>query len=181
VRGRKIWLAALLIIPGWATAHPVDELVQSAYLTLTPGAVMVEVNLTIGPQVAGPIIALLDADGTGDISAAEADAFAQTLLAQTMLQLDGQAMDWQLDDVIAPSLGFLATGNAILTIRASAPRPDVIGPHVLHYDAGFAPATTLHMANIFLRGGGGWDYAVTGQDHSVNGAGLTVQYVVSRD
>ena len=42
----------LLALLGAAEAHPVDEVVQGAYLTLTPAGVELELDITPGSAVA---------------------------------------------------------------------------------------------------------------------------------
>ena len=51
-------LLSLLLCFG--QAHPVDEVVQGAYLTLAPGVVKLELDLTLGTQVAGVVLGTLD-------------------------------------------------------------------------------------------------------------------------
>src|SRR5215217_3150757 len=122
-----------VILPGWANAHPVDEVVQGAYLTLAPGEVRLELDLTPGAEVADAVLGTLDPDGNCTVAEQEARAFAEDVLSQSTLTLDGDATDWALEDVIVPSLDALASGNDILKVMAAAPRSDVPGEHILTY------------------------------------------------
>ena len=56
---RHAWLP-LALFPSWAAAHPLNEIVQGAYLTLSPGEVHLELDITPGTQVAGTLLWALD-------------------------------------------------------------------------------------------------------------------------
>ena len=67
--GAKAWLLVLLAAEP-AAAHPLDEVVQGAYLTLAPGQVRLELDLTPGVQVSGAVLKDLDANGDRRITGA---------------------------------------------------------------------------------------------------------------
>ena len=172
------WCALLLFaaLTGRADAHPVDEVVQGAYLTLALGELRLELDVTPGSEVAGRVLPALDPDGDRAVSEDEAQAFAQDVLDQSTLTLDGVMAEWELVDVTVPPLGELATGNAILKIMATAARPEAPGDRVLAYENRYEPAKSLWIANVFLQPGSDWVYRVTGQERSDDGKGLTVRY-----
>ena len=68
-------LACLVVAP--ASAHPLDEVVQGAYLTLTPGEVRLQLDLTPGVAVVDGLLHALDPNSDRDISEAEARAYAE--------------------------------------------------------------------------------------------------------
>ena len=176
---RPVW-ALLLLLGGLAGAHPVDEVVQGAYLTLAPGKVLLELDLTPGEKVAGSVLGALDANADGQVSAAEERAYAARVLGQSSLTLGGAAAKWTLDTVTVPPLNILKVGGDTLKIYASAKRPDVAGKQTLGYQNRYQPAKSQYIANIFLQPGAGWGYGVSGQTHSRDGRSLTVTYTVSR-
>jgi hypothetical protein len=171
----------LALLPRWAEAHPVDEVVQGAYLTLALGEVRLELDLTPGIEVAGALLQALDADADRIITAAEAQGYAESVLARSTITLDDVAMFWMLDEVNVPSYRSLELGGGTISIRAVAQRPDSAGAHVLSYRNDHQPAAaSRRMANVFLRPGGGWQYRVIGQRRSDDGRQLTVTYTVAR-
>ena len=173
-------LMLLILITGWAGAHPVDEVVQGAYLTLVPSGVQLELDLTPGSQVAISVLKSLDANGDRQISTSEARAFAARVLAQSSLLLDGATLSWTLDEVTVPPYQNLALGSDTLRIYATAKLTVKAGAHTLSYTNRYQPAKSQCIANIFLQPGGGWTYGVSGQAHSNDGRGLTVHYQVTR-
>ncbi len=174
------WLLLLLLAPGWAAAHPVDEVVQGAYLTLSPGAVRLELDLTPGPAVADALLQSLDARRDGLITDAEARAYAERVLKQSTIVLDGVAAAWRLEKISTPLYESLRLGSDTLKIYAVAVRPDQVGAHTLSYRNRYQPAKSQCIANIFLQPGPDRRYLVTGQKHSDDGRILTVNYTSVR-
>ncbi len=177
---RRLAWTLLALLPCLAEAHPVDEIVQGAYLTLAPGEVRLELDVTPGSKVAGTVLKSLDANADGRITDAEAVAYAGRVLAQSTLALDGATVPWTLDKVIAPPYQNLQTGNDILKIYAVAKRPDRTGAQTLSYQNRYQPAKSQCIANVFLQPALGWQYQVTGQQHSDDGRQLVVKYTAER-
>ena len=176
---RAAWLLPALI-PGWAFAHPVDEVVQGAYLTLAKGEVRLELDLTPGTEVVGVVLKALDSNGDKAVSEAEGRAYGEQVVKQSTLTLGGKAAAWRLDRVSVPPYQALMEETATIKVYAIAQRPDRAGAQTLTYGNSYQPAKSQVIANIFLQPGGGWKYRVTGQKHTQDGRGLTVNYAVSR-
>jgi hypothetical protein len=71
-----VLISASLLRAASADAHPVDEVVQGAYLTIAANEVRLELDITPGRAVAGPILHSLDADGAQHITDDEARTYA---------------------------------------------------------------------------------------------------------
>ena len=167
---------ALPVLALPAAAHPVDELVQGAYLTLAPGEVRLELELMPGEEVLPLILPVLDPDGDGSVSDAEARTFAEDVLETSTLTLDGEATPWTLIAAVPPDLSVAAEGAAAMRIEATAPRSDREGQHTLVYETQYEPAKSLWMANVFLLPSEGWAYDISGQERDERGQALTVHY-----
>ena len=178
VPGRRLatLTASLSMLAGAASAHPVDELIQGAYLTLAPGEVRLDLDLTPGAEVLPLVSPALDPDADGSVTEAEARAYAEDVLADSTLLLDQEPVAWTLGEVTVPDPTFLAAGAGVIRIEATAPRQDREGIHVLAYETRHEPAKSLWMANVFLRPGEGWAYAVHGQERGDDGRSLTVTF-----
>ena len=83
MKRRRALLASL--IPTCVPAHPVDEVVQGAYLTLAPDAVRLELDITPGPLVSNALLRTLDTDADRRISDVEARAYGQRVLDRSTL------------------------------------------------------------------------------------------------
>jgi hypothetical protein len=178
--GAAAGLALLALAAGPALAHPYDEVVQGAYLTLAPGQVRLELDLTPGPAVSGALLKALDRNGDQKVSEQEARAYAQQVLDQSTLMLDGAAARWRVERVETPDYQSLKLQSDTLKIYAVADRADLPGSHTLSYANRYQPAKSQCIANIFLQPGGGWRYTVAGQKHSEDGRGLTVSFTGAR-
>jgi hypothetical protein len=170
----------LALLARWAEAHPSDEVVQGAYLTLAPGEVRLELDLTPGTEVAGALLQALDADADRIIAEAEAQGYAERVLARSTLTLDDVAVSWTLDGVDVPPYRSLELGGGTVSIHALARHAHGAGAHALSYRNDHRPAASRPMANVFLQPGEGWRYRVTGQQRSDDGRQLTVTYTVAR-
>jgi hypothetical protein len=169
-------LAWLLLLPGWAAAHPVDEVVQAAYLTLALGEVRVELDLTPGIAVADAVLWSLDANADQRIDAMEARSYAQRVLQQSTLTLDGVTTPLRLEKIIVPPYPELKSQGGTLKIYAVAGRTDRAGGHTLSYGNHYEPAKCQCIANVFLQPAAGWRYQVARAQHSDDGRLLLVAY-----
>jgi len=170
----------LALFPNEAGSHPVDEVVQGAYLTLVPGALRLELNLTAGTEVANTVLASLDMNADQRITEAEARAYAQGVLERSSITLDGVRVSWTLENVRVPPYRNLQLGTDTIKIYAVDERPDRSGAHTLSYHNQYQPAKSQWTANVFLEPGAGWQYQVSGQRRSDDGQQLTVNYVARR-
>lgn len=178
-RAARLLAAALLpLAAAPASAHPVDELVQAAYLTLIPSGVELQLDLTPGSEIAEVVLAALDSNGDGAASEAEASAFGRAVLMQSALTLDGSAVTWELYRVTAPPLDDLRWGAGVIRIYAQAGQPHAEGSRLLEYRNAYEPTTSQWTANVFLNPGQGRAYEVTEQQRGESGRRFAVAYVV---
>ena len=166
-----------LLLAGAAMAHPLDEVVQGAYLTLLPGAVRLELDLTPGELVADALLQAIDANVDRTIAEPEAWNYAERVLLQSTLLLDGAPVSWRLQGVDMPAYADLRLQGATLKIHAFASRADRSGKHTLRYENHYQPAASQNIANVFLQPGARWRYEVAGQQHGPDGRVLDVDYV----
>ena len=176
---QRVWLL-LALVPTWVGAHPVDEVVQGAYLTLAPGELRLELDITAGSAVTSEIIKSLDENADRYVTTAEAHTYAQRVLEQSTLVLDGVTASWKLENVSVPPYQNLELGGGTIKIYAVAQRSDSGGAHILSYQNRYQPEKSQWTANVFLRPGGGWHYQVTSQQRSNDGRQLIVNYTATQ-
>jgi hypothetical protein len=171
--------AGALLAGAPALAHPLDEVIQAAYVTLAPGEVQLDLEIQPGSLVAPGMARAVDANGDGRISEAEARAYGERVLAASSLTLDGAKAPLRLQKVLAPSYANLSRGD-ILRIYAVAGTRMHPGPVTLRFANGYAPMKSQCQANVFLSMGGGWSFKVDRQGHSPDGRRLDVAYRIER-
>jgi hypothetical protein len=133
--------AVLLVcsIPAWA--HRIDEYLQATILSLEPNQVQASMRLIPGVMVAPSVIATIDDNHDGSFSENEKRAYADQVLADLSLSIDGQAVKPQLDSWDIPDASHLRDG---------------LGEIHLEYHVDLPPGTavnrTLVLANRHLSG-----------------------------
>lgn len=139
-------VVALLSVDG--QSHNLDEYLQAARLSLVRDRVALELDLTPGVAVAPGIIAIIDRDADAAISSEEARAYAQTVMSDVRLSLDGQAIGVKLDRVEVPSAADLRSGLGTIAIRASSSVDRLGGGrHSLQFKNDHRPGGAAYLIN----------------------------------
>ena len=84
---------------GDVSAHRRDEYLQAARLGIDPGRVQIELDLTPGIAVAEAILADIDRNRDGSLSADEQRAYVSLVLSAVTLEVDGTRFRVQLGDL----------------------------------------------------------------------------------
>src|SRR5215213_541670 len=85
-------LLGLLAPPVAALAHPLDVYLQASYITVAPAQIVVELDLSPGVLVAPQVLPELDGDGNQQISDVEGQSYADAMLRNVVLQVDGESL-----------------------------------------------------------------------------------------
>ncbi len=180
VKIKKVFIAVLLLVAALeeVKAHPVNELLEGAYVTLTPDAINLELDLTPGEQVSAKLLSQLDPNQDGRVSELEAHNFAQQVIKATILKWDGQPKTWTLERVIVPPYSNLTLGGDTVKIYAksklSVPNGVTSGAHTLLFNNLYQLGPSRYMVNIFLQPLSGVSFGVDRQIHSDDQRTLTV-------
>ena len=83
-------------------------------MMIASGEVRLELEITPGSEVAATVLGALDVDSDGEITEAEARIYAEDVLAQSALLLDGESVGWTLDEVSVPGYPFLELGSGTI-------------------------------------------------------------------
>jgi hypothetical protein len=135
-------LCAVLAFPAAAFSHRLDEYLQATIVALEPDTVLLKINLTPGVAVAAQVLALLDRDQDGAISAPEAAAYAGLLDHDLTARLDGQNLTLRLTRSEFPEVAELRSGWGIISLEFTAQLPPLApGAHTLSLE-------NRHLASI---------------------------------
>jgi hypothetical protein len=144
-----LWCVCAVYLP--AAAHVLDQYLQIAQIDLAPGAVRVEMRLIPGVQVADRIFALIDADGDGNISAAEEQAYARRVLQDLALEVDGRRAPLTLTEVRFPSRLEMNEGFGAIRLHLAAETASGMeGEHQLSFRNDHLPELGAYLANALV-------------------------------
>src|SRR4051812_26479966 len=98
------------------SAHRRDEYLQAARIALDPGRARIELDLTAGIAVAADVLAGIDRDRTGTISADEAHAYAAAVRRAIELDIDGRPLPLELIDSRFPTVEAMRRGEGAIRL-----------------------------------------------------------------
>src|SRR5579862_6456121 len=89
-------VAIVLSLGGVASAHRLDEYLQATIVLVEKNHVQASMRLIPGVTVASTVIASIDSDGDGVLSDAERRAYAERVLGDLLMTVDGERLKLKL-------------------------------------------------------------------------------------
>lgn len=121
------WAAILIWAGVWASpaaqAHRLDEYLQGAILSVETGRVDAQLTLTPGVSVFPTLLAEMDTDGDGVISADEQRAYVARVLGDLSLRIDDRALTPHLLSTEFPPVEDMQQGQGQIRIEFDAGLP----------------------------------------------------------
>ncbi len=147
--GRLGWL--LLLLAANAMAHRLDEYLQAARVAVFTNHIALSLDLTPGVAVVDQLLAVIDQDRDGTVSVAEGDAYAQQVLKDLRIGLDGKVLALRFGDASFPALREIKSGLGVIRLKATA----LIGPfaggqHVLTLTNTHLPGISVYLVNALV-------------------------------
>lgn len=173
-------LASIAAAGASASAHRRDEYLQAARLAIDPDRVHVTIDLTPGIAVADAVVASIDADRNGAISASEARAHSEGIVDAIALELDGRSLRLELTGGTYPDVPAMLRGEGTARIDAVAHTPDLTdGAHSLRYRNGHRADIGAYLANALVPASD--RVAVSAQRRDPEQRDLTIDFTVRAD
>jgi hypothetical protein len=170
-------LTAAVAISTALSAHRRDEYLQAARLALEPGRVSVELDLTPGIAVAEAVIAEIDRDRDGLLSADEKRAYVKHVLAAIELRVDGGSLHLQPIASMFPDLDAFRRGEGTIQLQSAGVLPRLSdGRHQLQFRNTLSSDVSVYLANALVPASD--RILVTGQTRDPSQQDLTIDYVV---
>jgi len=150
---RILRFPALLIVgffalPSTILAHRLDEYLQATLVTIEPGEIRLQMNLTPGVDVAQQVLSRIDRNGDSVISTNEAKAYATLLMRDLSLRLDQRNVELKLTSSDFPAPTELRTGLGIIQIELSAIISSLPGgAHTLLLENRHLPTLSVYLIN----------------------------------
>ena len=135
--------------------------------------------MTPGVAVAPAVLAMIDTDGNGDLSAAESDDYARRIIDALVMTVDGQRVRPRLERRQVPAPRDLKAGTASIRLHASAPLPALTdGPHHVFFSNTHRSDIGVYLANALVPSDPRIE--ITGQRRDVAQHELTIDYSLGR-
>ena len=121
---RRALAAAVLLLAGVPLrAHRLDEYLQGTILSVEKNRVQAQITLTPGVIVFPVLIPQIDTDGNGAISESEQRDYAERVLRDLSLSIDGQSPRLKLQSVHFPPIDEMREGRGEIRIDFAADLP----------------------------------------------------------
>jgi|SRR5579862_8986427 len=117
-------IAAILLLAGTpAGAHRLDEYLQATLISVEKGRVSAQIRLIPGVAVFPMVLANIDADGDGIISETEQRDYAERVLRDLSLMVDGNLLQLRLASIEFPTIEQMKEGLGEIRIEFDANVP----------------------------------------------------------
>ncbi len=124
MKGKLIAVAAVLLsVGGVASAHRLDEYLQATILSVEKDHVRASMRLIPGVAVSSSVIASIDSNGDGNLSAAEQRDYAERVLGDLYLTVDGNSVKPKLVSMAFPQIEEMREGLGEIHIEFTADLP----------------------------------------------------------
>ena len=133
-----------------ATAHRLDEYLQATVISVETGRVEAQMRLTPGVAVSPIVLAGIDTNADGVLSGTEQQAYAEQVLRDLSLTVDGDRLSLQLLSVNFPAPADMKDGIGAIQIQFGANLPRGHGNRRLAFDNHHLSAIAAYMVNCLV-------------------------------
>jgi ABC-type nickel/cobalt efflux system permease component RcnA len=144
-------IGLMLVLPSVTWAHPLDQYILASYLTVAPEQIVVELDMTPGVLVAPQLLPVIDTNNDQQISEAESRAYADLVLKEVELKVDGQPQQLTFSKIEMPDLLNFQAGYGTMRLYAKVNLTQgLTGTHQLYYKNNYQPANPAYQVNTFV-------------------------------
>ena len=175
----KGWLAAagtmLLSVSTPAFAHRLDEYLQATTISLEKDRVQAQIRLTPGVAVFPIVFASIDSDADGIISEAEQHAYAERVLRDLSLTIDGDRVQLRLVSSRASKVQEMMDGRGEIQLDVDANVPHGGHDRRLVFENHHESPIAAYLVNCLVPSDP--DIRVTAQDRNYDQSFYQLDYV----
>ena len=103
MKTKLVILVAALSLAAPMFAHRLDEYLQAIIISVEQGQIRASMRLIPGVAVSAAVIGAIDINGDGVLSEAEQQIYAQKVLRDLVLSIDGHTLNPRLSSVSFPA------------------------------------------------------------------------------
>jgi len=130
-----------------AAAHRLDEYLQGALISVDYNRLSAEMTLTPGTAVFPLVISEIDTDGNGAISPAEQNAYADRILGDLAIAIDGRKLKPQLVSIRFPGMEEMKEGRGEIRLEFTAALPAGSGQRELTFENRHQKRISAYLVN----------------------------------
>lgn len=145
-------LAGLLFVTAiTASAHRLDEYLQATRVAVATNRIDISIDLTPGVAVVTNVLAEIDTNRDAQFSESERQAYAERLLKDLRVGIDGRPVTLSLAEIAFPAIQEMKEGHGIIRVKASA-GIDTLQPgaHTLTLTNSHLPKVSVYLVNALV-------------------------------
>jgi len=179
MKARLVAGTILLFFGRTAFAHRLDEYLQATTLSVEKDRVRAQIRLVPGVSVFPAVLAAIDSDGDGALSEAEQRAYAERVLRDLSLAVDGQRVPLRVVSSQASTTEAMRYGLGEIRLELAGEVPRGAGPRRLVFENHHRSGIAAYLVNALVP----TDPAIriTAQDRNYDQSFYRVDYVQSAD
>lgn len=158
-----------------ASAHRLDEYLQATLISIEKDRVQASMRLIPGVAVTPVVLASIDSNGDGVISETESRAYAERVLGDVSLSVDGHRLKPQLISVHFPAIQEMKDGLGEIQMEFSAILPSSGSERKLTFENHHQSRMAAYLANCLVPGDK--NIQITAQTRDENQSFYQVSYV----
>lgn len=148
MNARWLLLAALALVAARpASAHRLDEYLQATLIAVEKDRVRIDLYLTPGVAILPRVLAEIDRDGDGALSAAEREAYANQIVAELSLAVNGTRVSLRRTTAEFPKLDDMREGAGDIHLEFVAELPHGTGLRKLRWENRHQSTVALYQVN----------------------------------
>jgi hypothetical protein len=144
---RGLFCSLLLLCATPAAAHRLDEYLQATMIAVEKGRVQAEIRLAPGVMVFPSVFAAIDRDADGTASEAEQRAYAERVLGDVSLGVDGRRLSLRLISWMFPPKALLEQGRGEIQVTFEADMPAPTVARRLSFENHHQRAISVYLVN----------------------------------
>jgi hypothetical protein len=168
----------LLVFVHAASAHRLDEYLQTSRVAVERDRVALELDVTPGAAIAAQVVTTIDRDADGRISPVEAEAYGRAVVRELFLEVDGRAVPLTLTRVEASTIEEMieGLGSIQLTAVGQIREAGTTRRRILRFRNDHHPDSSAYLVNAMVPLSRG--VAVTSQMRDVRQREVRLEYEV---
>lgn len=130
--------------------HRLDEYLQAMIVSVGQDKILASMRLILGVAVSSAVIAAVDTNGDGVFSASEQQAYAQRVLRDLSVKVDGQRLEPRLGSVSFPATADIKGGLGEIHIEFAAELPAGSSRRTLAIENQHEPRISVYLMNCLV-------------------------------